>query len=209
MATVHILLLSALFLHAERARHTVTDAAPLLIDIVEPAPPRVIEHPRHPARPATAAGAPGKRAEPSRIESPEPVIASANPAPAAPDTGVGAATAGEGVGAGGVGAGTGGGRGGSGRVAQWISGALRDGDYPRAALQSGASGTVSVRFTVLTSGRIANCRIAHSSGYSLLDETTCRLLTERLRFLPASDDHGRAVTSEMGSDFTWGIRRRN
>jgi protein TonB len=81
-------------------------------------------------------------------------------------------------------------------------------DYPRTALREGATGTVGVRFTVLTSGRIANCRVVRSSGSGTLDDTTCRLLTQRLRFRPATDGAGRPIASELGSDYTWGIRQR-
>jgi protein TonB len=70
------------------------------------------------------------------------------------------------------------------------------------------SGNVSIRFTVLASGRIANCRIARSSGSVELDDLTCRLLTNRLRFEPARDTEGRAVPFELGNDYGWGIRRR-
>ena len=81
-------------------------------------------------------------------------------------------------------------------------------DYPLEALRDRATGRVSIQFTVLTSGRIAFCRITRSSGSRALDETTCRLLTSRLRFRPATDNLGRPIESELGSDFTWGIRQR-
>jgi protein TonB len=70
------------------------------------------------------------------------------------------------------------------------------------------TGTVRVRFTVLTTGRIANCRVVGSSGSNVLDDVTCRLLTQRLRFRPATDGSGRPIESELGSDYTWGINIR-
>ena len=66
---------------------------------------------------------------------------------------------------------------------------------------------VSVRFTVTTSGEIANCRIARSSGSNVLDNATCRLLIRRLRFRPATDGNGGPVATEIGSDYTWGVRQ--
>ena len=182
----------------------------LLIDIppeAEP-PPEV----RSKLRPKDAEGAAGKKAEATPVVAPPSRIPAASPFVAAPVAGSGAAptsgatTAGTGSGAGGSGSGTGGGGGGTG--AQWISGGLRDSDYPRAALAERLGGTVSVRFTVLTTGRIADCRVTRSSGSALLDGTTCRLLTERLRFRPATNSAGQPVTSSVGSDFTWGVRTR-
>lgn len=136
--------------------------------------------------------------------------------PAAPVAGTGAspnagaAAAGTGPGAGGAGTGRGGGgSGGGGSAAQWVSGGLLDSDYPRAALRDRLGGTVSVRFTVLVNGRIANCRVVGSSGSSLLDATTCRLLTKRLRFRPAMDGSGQPIETDLGSDYTWGIRFRS
>jgi protein TonB len=162
-------------------------------------------------------GAAGKKAEPTEVLVPEPkqVVPAKSPVAAAPIAGTGsastagAATAGTGPGAGGSGAGRGGGgAGGGGSPAQWVSGGLENSDYPRAALHDKLQGRVSVRFTVLVSGRVANCRITASSGSPLLDATTCRLLTERLRFRPATNGAGVPVQSELGSDYTWGINFR-
>jgi protein TonB len=160
-------------------------------------------------------GAAGKKAEPTEIVAPEPKIEGLAKPPviAAPVAGTGAArtagaaTAGTGPGTGGSGRGRGGGGSGDGgSPAQWISGGLLDSDYPRRALKGRLQGRVSVHFTVMASGRIANCRITASSGSSLLDQTTCRLLTERLRFRPARDSQGRPIETELNSDYTWGIR---
>ena len=137
------------------------------------------------------------------------------PVAAAPIAGTGAATtagaaiSGTGPGAGGSGTGRGGGgSGGGGSPAKWISGGLMDADYPRSALKDRLQGQVSVGFTVRTDGHISNCRITASSGSPLLDSTTCRLLTERLRFRPALDGAGRPTESTLYSDYTWGIHLR-
>ena len=188
------------------------DPPTVMVDVLEPPPPPIIETPKPKAAPDKEEGAAGKKADPSPIVAPEPRIPSPSPVPAAPVAGTGNATTagaadrGNGTGAGGSGSGRGGGGGAS--PPRWLSGGLRDSDYPRALVNSGVSGNVSVRFSVLTSGRIANCRIARSSGSSELDALTCRLLTNRLRFAPATDANGRAVTVELGNDYGWGIRRR-
>lgn len=188
-----------------------TDEPTVLVDIAEPSPP-VVETPKPKAAPDKEEGAAGKKANPSPVVAPEPKIPAPSPVPAAPVAGTGSATTagaadrGNGPGAGGSGSGRGGG--GGAYAPQWLSGGLRDSDYPRALVKSGVSGNVSIRFTVLTSGRIANCRIARSSGNAELDTLTCQLLTDRLRFVPAKDANGNAVPYELGNDYGWGIRRR-
>jgi len=188
----------------------------VLIDVnelPEPQPPPQEE----PGKVEEEEGAAGKKAEPTEVVVPEPrrVVPAKSPVVAAPVAGTGSAPAagaaadGTGPGAGGSGTGRGGGgSGGGGSPAQWISGGLQNSDYPSRALRDRLQGRVSVRFTVLTSGRIANCRVVASSGSPMLDATTCRLLTQRLRFRPARDSAGAAIETELGSDYTWGINFR-
>lgn len=200
---------------ASPSRLSVREQPPdtILVDIPAPEPPPPPPPEPRPDRPKDEEGAAGKRAEPSPIVAPEKKLPNPQEVAAAPVAGqgsastAGAATAGTGTGAGGSGTGRGGGGSGGGQ-AQWLSGGLRDSDYPRAALGQRLAGTVSVRFTVLPSGRISNCRAVRSSGSPLLDDTTCRLLTERLRFRPATDGNGRPIASTVGSDYTWGVRDR-
>ncbi|HVM37957.1 MAG TPA: TonB family protein [Sphingomicrobium sp.] len=133
-----------------------------------------------------------------------PVAASGN-APTA-----GAAIAGTGSGAGGSGTGLGGGGtggdgGGLAENAQWLSGGLYDSDNRGGRFE----GVVAVRFRVLQSGRVDNCRVTRASGDRELDALTCRLLEQRLRFSPAIDKTGRPVATEVGTTYTWGVRRRS
>jgi TonB family protein len=88
--------------------------------------------------------------------------------------------------------------------ARWISGGLEDSDNRKGRF----AGAVAVRITVGPDGRAGGCRIAQSSGNPALDQTTCRLLGERLRFSPARDATGRSVTSEVGTTYVWGRRLR-
>jgi len=180
-------------------------------DLPEPQPPPEEE----PGKVEEDEGTAGKKAELTEVVAPEPKLPAKSPVAAAPVAGAGsasaagAATAGTGPGAGGSGIGRGGGgAGGGGSPAQWISGGLVKSDYPSQALRDRLQGRVSVRFTVLTDGRIANCRVVASSGSPMLDATTCRLLTQRLRFRPARDSAGVPIETELGSDYTWGINFR-
>ena len=199
---------------APRTTSVPRDKAPptVLVDITEPPPPPVVEQPRPKAAPDEEEGAAGKKANPSPIVAPEPRIPAPSPVPAAPIAGTGSATTagaadrGTGPGAGGSGSGRGGGGGVS--APQWLSGGIRDSDYPLALKQARRGGTVSIRFTVQTNGRISGCRVSKSSGVGELDSLTCRLLTERLRFVPAKDARGRAVPYELGNDLSWVPGRR-
>jgi periplasmic protein TonB len=212
---VYAVMLAALLLVRTSAPlRTSGEVPPVLIDISEPPPPQPEPQP---GKAKEEEGAAGKKAEPIEVVVPKPkrVIPAKSPITAAPMAGKGSGTtagavnSGTGPGAGGSGTGRGGGgSGGGGSPPQWLSGELRNRDYPREALRNGLTGQVSVRFTVRTNGRIANCRVVASSGSPLLDATTCRLLTRRLRFRPARNAAGIPIETDLGSDYTWGINFR-
>lgn len=214
VAVYAVMIGAMLLVRTDTAPRTIQASPPVLIEIEEPPlPPPEPE----PGAAREEEGAAGKKDEPTPVVIPAPkvVMPAESPIPASPIAGTGsspnagAAIAGPDPGAGGSGSGRGGGgAGGGGSPAQWLSGGLKDSDYPRAALKDRLMGRVSVRFTVLTNGRIDNCRVVRSSGSRLLDATTCQLLSERLRFRPATDGTGRAIPTELGSDYTWGIRFR-
>ncbi len=117
--------------------------------------------------------------------------------------------AGPGTGAGGQGNGTGaGGRGnGSGSAvasrAVYQSGRISNKDYPKAASKAKVGGTVTAYFTILTSGRAANCSIKKSSGNAELDATTCRLIEKRFRYTPARNRDGQPIEDKTGWQQTW------
>src|SRR3546814_5773665 len=73
---------------------------------------------------------------------------------------------------------------------------IRNSDYPASAGTAGAGGVVSVEYYVRPSGRVSNCHITQSSGNQALDETTCRLITERYRSEPSRTANGTPVRSE-------------
>jgi protein TonB len=89
--------------------------------------------------------------------------------------------------------------------AKLVRGTLLNSDNRRGAFQ----GTVSVRFTVGTSGRVTGCSPTASSGDLRLDAYTCELVQQRLQFAPATTSQGRPVASEMRASYTWGRKRRS
>lgn len=88
----------------------------------------------------------------------------------------------------------------SGRNAQAIS---RD-DYPPASVRAEETGTVSVKFTVGTDGKIVagSCTVTRSSSFDRLDKKTCELVERRFRFKPATED-GKPVQSVSQTNVRW------
>lgn len=76
-------------------------------------------------------------------------------------------------------------------------------DYPLDSMRLGKQGDVEVAFDVTAQGGIENCRIVASSGFSDLDEATCRTATARVRYAPAKDDDGKAVRSSSTMRVHW------
>jgi protein TonB len=186
-----------------------------------PPPPRASPERRKSHRKQGAAAPRNLRAQATAVVAPPPLIV---PPPtaivAAPVAGTGVQSSqgasdrpGPGTGAGGFGTGTGsGGRGdgdgwGDETPPRWKKGRIKDSDYPRAAAEAGASGTVTVRYRVEIDGRATRCAITRSSGNAELDETTCRLIEQRFRYEPSRDADGRPVISYIVRDNDWIIDR--
>lgn len=193
----------------------------------EPAPPPpapIAPNPVADTRPEGEASPPNIRSRATQVVAPPPEIRLPIPPPpviVAPKAGTGADRStgsaeivGPGTGAGGVGEGTGsGGRGdgdgagGSQTPPIWRSGRMSNNDFPRAAIEAGLSGTVEIAYTVLPNGRVADCQITRSSGYAILDQTTCRLITRRYRFDPSRNASGRPVPSTLVEKHEWIFER--
>jgi len=76
-------------------------------------------------------------------------------------------------------------------------------DYPPSAIRSEDQGVVTVRLTVGTNGRVTECNVASSSGSRTLDNTTCRILSSRAKFRPATDNRGKPVTDTVSQRIRW------
>jgi periplasmic protein TonB len=77
-----------------------------------------------------------------------------------------------------------------------------DADYPH-AFKNGEAGTTGFRLTIGLDGRPTGCEITQSSGYSLFDELTCRLLIRRARFHPATNAAGKPTKGSWSSRVRW------
>jgi protein TonB len=80
---------------------------------------------------------------------------------------------------------------------------LTNDDYPREALRAGQQGTVAFRLDVGADGNLVACIVTVSSGYPILDNATCEIMTRRARFKPARDSKGVAIPFSWSSRFTW------
>lgn len=220
-------LLAALLFAGLRAQTVVRpdpDASLLRFDVPPPPPPPVPE----PAKRRAAPKAEGAAAPPNRVSKatevvappppivlqPPPLVTAPMPATARDSSSGAAPVAGPGTGAGGAGEGTGsGGRGngpggGGGEPLHWIGGRITDADYPRAAFDAGASGTVGLRFVVGVKGRVTDCTVTRSSGNRDLDETTCTLIRKRFRYIPSRDATGRPYADTVTGEHRWDLYDR-
>lgn len=192
-----------------------------IFDVTEQLPPpEVIEQPREDAPPQEegAASAPNIRSQATPLVVPKPavelpkaspVIASTTPlegndptqgAAPVPGPGMGAGGNGTGIGSGGTGSGPGGGGTGEGERPSVIARTtLRGRDYPRAIIRNWPPGApVFVAVRVQLDGRATDCKVNRSSGDALVDDWTCRLVEERVRFRPARDDQGQPYVDWYG-----------
>jgi protein TonB len=83
--------------------------------------------------------------------------------------------------------------------------AIGNADYPAAALRAGEQGVVEFSLDISAAGRVTACTVTRSSGSATLDATTCRLLTMRARFRPATDGKAEAVPGTFASRVAWRI----
>ncbi|MCB2072576.1 MAG: TonB family protein [Novosphingobium sp.] len=78
-------------------------------------------------------------------------------------------------------------------------------DYPSRDLREGNQGLARFVLTIGTDGRVEACTITQSTGFRGLDEATCKYVSSRARFRPASDGSGRKVTGSYSGSVRWVI----
>jgi protein TonB len=78
-------------------------------------------------------------------------------------------------------------------------------DYPVNALRNMEQGATGFALTIDQRGRVASCLVTESSGSLDLDEATCRLVSDRARFQPATDARGRAAQGSYTSRVHWSL----
>lgn len=224
-ATVALLgyaLLTGLNVHVRQIR----DRALAVLDVRVPPPPppprQEVKPPEHPRPRAKEAPAPPNlRNKATPVVVPPPIVHLPPPPPpvvVAPVVGVGLAAnagaadrPGPGTGAGGKGNGLGGGGNGDGEgedtPPEQIRGDLKFSDLPPDLRESGAQGSVDVRYRVEVSGRVTQCEARVRSGPAGLGPATCQAIEARFRFRPSLDPDGRPVASRVAENHSWFIDR--
>ena len=76
-------------------------------------------------------------------------------------------------------------------------------DYPKDALAAGAEGVVAFDVAVGADGAPTGCTVTTGSGSPALDEATCRLVSTRARFNPATDAGGKAEAGHYRNKIRW------
>lgn len=185
-----------------------------------PPPPPVVVESRAAPKEEGAAAPPARKAEATPIKEVAPIVQLAVPPPpviVAPTPGVGSAANvgaapvdGPGSGAGGQGNGSGSGASGSGSGGGGTGGegagptviastTLTGRSYPREVLRVWPKrGRVFVAVQVQVDGRATDCKVNRSSGNPIVDQWTCRLVEERVRFRPATDEAGQPYVRWYG-----------
>jgi protein TonB len=78
-------------------------------------------------------------------------------------------------------------------------------DYQADWLRRELEGTAGFRVVVGTNGRVSSCEIVRTSGTGPLDSATCRYITQRARFDPATDETGAKVVGVYTGSVRWEI----
>ena len=81
-------------------------------------------------------------------------------------------------------------------------------DYPDGAARAGVMGDVHALVAVSAEGRATDCRIVRSIGRRDLDEMTCKILTARVRYVPAKTKAGEAVDAPFYYAFRWELPKQ-
>jgi protein TonB len=87
--------------------------------------------------------------------------------------------------------------------ARWVT----TDDYPSRDLREGNEGTTVFRVVVGSNGRVSACQVIRSSGHPGLDAATCKAVTSRARFEPATDENGARVGGTYSNSVLWQIPR--
>jgi protein TonB len=78
-------------------------------------------------------------------------------------------------------------------------------DYPSRALREDREGVTRFQVSVGPDGKVQSCSVTGSSGHPDLDDATCKLVTRRARFNPATDGEGHPTSGSYSNSVRWQI----
>ncbi len=79
-------------------------------------------------------------------------------------------------------------------------------DYPEASRRAGEEGRTVVRVVIGANGRVTECSVAQSSGFTRLDERACQVALRRWRYNPAQMA-GKPVESTKTQPIQWRLEQ--
>nr|WP_137676209.1 energy transducer TonB [Parerythrobacter lutipelagi] len=82
---------------------------------------------------------------------------------------------------------------------EWVTNA----DYKSSWIRREYQGVVGFSLQVSAQGRVTDCRVTRSSGHSVLDDATCRLVKQRARFTAARDGKGMKTPGSYSNSVRW------
>ncbi|MGP1351706.1 MAG: TonB family protein [Parasphingopyxis sp.] len=82
---------------------------------------------------------------------------------------------------------------------------IQNSDYPPAAIRNDEEGIIHFTLEVDENGIVTGCSLEEPSLYPILNDTTCRLLSERAQFIPPQNEAGENVPSRFSSSIRWEI----
>ena len=77
--------------------------------------------------------------------------------------------------------------------------------YPSRALAAGEQGPVGFRVEIDEQGIVKSCNVTASSGFERLDNETCDLIVEHVKFRPVLDSEGVAREARHDGVINWRI----
>jgi len=80
---------------------------------------------------------------------------------------------------------------------------LATSDYPTEELRLGHGGAILMTLQVDAEGAVSGCSVVRSTGWPVLDQTSCALIKSRARFSPALNPSGAPIPSIQQRGFVW------
>jgi periplasmic protein TonB len=78
--------------------------------------------------------------------------------------------------------------------------------YPAEAVRNNQQGSVRMRVTIDTNGRVSDCQIVESSGSEVLDQGACDNMRRHARYSPTLDEQGNPTEGHEEINIVFEIR---
>lgn len=80
---------------------------------------------------------------------------------------------------------------------------INDNDYRSSWIRRKMTGMASFTLAINSKGRVTNCTVTSSTGYTALDAATCKLISRRARFEPARNSEGAVTSGTYSNSIRW------